>query len=390
MMVAPGRSTAIRVAALIGLCGASRGEDPSVRVDVAIQTEEQDQRHAALATRIATAPTRVMKGPGLAGATGGIQVKVLYPLPQEVILPIPQLAGGQAPISLFVRCDPRNAVTEYRLWNRGDGNVVLRVKLVGKPQDVRIEWSSVVLLTANDAVPPDSPDAFRSASACVQSQSVEIRKLADELWPASGKMAAFAANIQKHVRQMKRVDRPRSLDALGILKSGENSICTANANLAAALLRSKGIACRSLAVIPPNGMKLEMHRVVEFLSDGGWTAFDPSSLSADVPAKPWQNVVMARTTIDDEDAAMKPRMGVMIGCPYGQELELLTPGVMLSGQDFFWTTAKPLAEFSPSPETFATAKERWETFLKGGFLSTAQIDAGSAQTAQEFADTLRQ
>jgi hypothetical protein len=35
---------------------------------------------------------------------------------------------------------------------------------------------------------------------------------------------------------------------------------------------------------------------------------------------------------------------------YGQEVELLTPGVILIGQDFFWTMATPLAEFEPTDE----------------------------------------
>src|SRR5262249_45050936 len=189
---------------------------------------------------------------------------------------------------------------------------------------------------------------------------------------------AFAANIQRHIRDMKRVEQPRTLDALGILKSGENSICTANANLAAALMRSKGIACRSVAVIPPTGQRLEMHRIVEFSEGGRWLPFDPSSLQTDIPAKPWQNIIMARTTTADEQVAMKPRMGVMVGCPYAQEIELLTPGVNLFGQDFFWTMARPLAEFEPTEEAARLAANAWTRYLETGTLSQGQRQAGAA------------
>ena len=72
--------------------------------------------------------------------------------------------------------------------------------------------------------------------------------------------------------------------------------------LAAALMRAKGIACRSVAVVPPIGQRLEMHRIAEYHDGERWVAFDPSSLQTDVPARPWQNVVMARTTPADERA----------------------------------------------------------------------------------------
>src|SRR5262249_43217911 len=213
------------------------------------------------------------------------------------------------------------------------------------------------------------------------SRADEVTKLAAATWPKTGKAVEFAANIQRHIRDMKRLDRPRSLDALGILKSGENGICTANANLAAALMRAKGIACRSVAVIPPIAQRLEMHRIVEFFEDGRWLPFDPSSLQTDIPSKPWHNIIMARTTTNDEQVAMKPRMGAMVGCPYGQEIELLTSGVNLFGEDFFWTLAKPLAEFEPTEEATRLAAAAWGRYLQTGTLTQGQLKAGSAKTA---------
>jgi len=386
----PKFSVVVGLAAILAPSSGSLRADDRGDGGAVLRTEESAERHAELKKRIGAAPNRSMTGAGLAGAMGGVKVKVIASAPQEIILPIPQLARGQVPISLFVRSDPENAVTEYRLWDRGEGNVVLHARLDGKRQDVRLEWSSVVLLWNQD-VPPDPtpPQPFRLGTGCVQSRSAEVKKLAEELWPASGKVVDFAARIQKHVREMKQSSPPRSLDAVDILRSGMNGVCTANANLAAALMRSKGIACRSMAVIPPNGMKLEMHRIVEFFDDGKWIAFDPSSLTVEIPAKPWRNIVMAQTTTRDEETAMKPRMGVMIGCPYAQEAELLTPGVMLFGQDFFWTTAKPLGEFAPSIEAAIRAKVKWKIFLTTGRLSPTQVEAGSATSNQEFRELLK-
>jgi len=66
-------------------------------------------------------------------------------------------------------------------------------------------------------------------------------------------------------RDMEQKEQARSLDAVGILKSGQVGICTANANLACALLRVKQIPCRSIAAIPPISRRLEMHRIVEYV-----------------------------------------------------------------------------------------------------------------------------
>jgi hypothetical protein len=344
-----------------------------------------------LAKRISAAPQRMMKGSGIVGVMGGVHVKVTAGDWQEVLLPIPQLTGGQVPICYFISGDPAEAVTAVRLRKAEDGTVAAVVRLAGKKQEAKLAWSAVVLLSATDVTPDRTPaEPYRKATACVQSEADEVTKLAAGLWPRTGLPAEFAANIQRHVRTLKRVERPRSLDAVGIIKSGENGICTANANLAAALMRSKGIACRAVAVVPPTSQRLEMHRIVEFFEYGKWVPYDPSSLQPDVPAKPWQNVVMAKTSVTDEGSAMKPRMGATVGSPYGQEAELLTPGVTLFGEDFFWTKATPLAEFEPTADAARAAAAVWIKYLETGTISPGQYAAGSATTAAEFAGRLKE
>lgn len=358
--------------------------------DVPLHTDGLAARQAELAKSVTAAPPKPMKAAGLAGAAGGARVRVTADRPQEILLPIPQLADGQVPVAFFVESTPVDAVTGYRLRQRDGGDLVLAVALAGKKQEVRLMWSAVVLLGPKVGTPDRTPaEPYRKATACVQSGADEVTKLAEALWPKSGKPAEFAANIQKHVRQMKRAGRPTSLDAVGILKSGENGICTANANLACALMRAKGVACRSVAVIPPVGFRLEMHRIAEYADGDRWVPFDPSGLTADVPAKPWQNIVMARTTIPDEEVSMTPRMAAMRGCPFGQEIELPTPGVMLVGQDFFWTQATPLAEFEPGAEAARAAATAWANYLQTGKLTAAQARAAAARTAAEFSEALK-
>ncbi|MCF7673788.1 MAG: hypothetical protein K9N23_04740 [Akkermansiaceae bacterium] len=104
--------------------------------------------------------------------------------------------------------------------------------------------------------------------------------------------------------------------------------------------------------------------------------------------KPWQNIVMAKTTIADEDLAMKPRMGVSLGCPFAQELELLDDGVTVWGADFFWTMGKPLAEFEASDEAINLARAEWNRFLATGKLGQRQFRVASARDAASFLESL--
>jgi hypothetical protein len=101
-----------------------------------------------------------------------------------------------------------------------------------------------------------------------------------------------------------------------------------------------------------------------------------------------QTVIMATTTMADENLSMKPRMGSMPGCPYAQELELLSAGTTLWGQDFFWTMAKPLAKIEPDIETVSLAIDAWNRYLKEGILSEGQIRALECKS-EELAETLK-
>src|SRR3954470_8166493 len=127
-----------------------------------------------------------------------------------------------------------------------------------------------------------------------------------------------------------------------------------------------------------------MHRVVEYLDHGQWSSFDPSSVQPDVPMPPSAGIIMAKTTIEDERDSMKPRMGSALGCPFGQEVELSDIGLTLSGNEFFWTIAAPLAEFEVNAEAASLAMENWTRFLKSGVSSTESFKAAAAKNLDEF------
>lgn len=385
---------ALAAAALLTTAGCNgRSAATSEKLSAGIAIEQSGlvllQEQATKA--VTSAPASTMKRGGLVGILGGAQVKFLKAGTHEVLLPMPQLTETQIPVCYSIITTPRDAGKEYRIHTREGSNVVVSVQLHGsRDQEIQIDWSSIILIADRPFSPDRSlPEAYLQATSCVQSGAEQVRTLADKLWPASGKIEEYAANIQAFVRSMKQEKQPRSMDALGILESGGNWICTANANLATALLRSKSVPSRSIAVIPPTAQRLEMHRIVEYFDEGQWHQFDPSSLQKDIPMKPWQNIIMARTTIADEDIAMKPRMGTSLGCPYAQELELLDGGITLWGKNFFWTMGKPLAEFEASGEVINLARTEWDRFLETGKLGQKQVKAASASDSAGLLEALR-
>jgi hypothetical protein len=355
----------------------------------------QPSGRASLRDQITTASSgaspRAMQGTGLAGAMGGIQVKVLRSGVHDLLLPLPQLADCQVPLGYTIACTPEQALGECRLQDQGDGNVFLNLKLKGdRDQEVKIDWAAVVLISNQPGTQNRAqPEEYLPATACAQADDPQLRVLADKLWPAGGKPEQYAREIQGFIRGLKQKEQPRSMDALGIVKSGANWICTGNANLATALMRARHLPCRSIAVIPPNSRRLEMHRVVEYFDDGKWVAFDPSSLQTDIPLRPWHSVIVAKTGIPAEQQSMKPRMCSALGCPFAQEIEISGPGLSLSGKDFYWSIATPLAEFGVSDEAVRLTVHGWNQFLQTGLLPDTHFKAASATNLDHYLAALK-
>ncbi len=374
--------------ALVALLGTSHAASGATKLSagVTLSNDSSDEVLHELSKAHEDSSLASMNESGLAVVLGGAELKLLQSRGhQEIILPIPQQAPAQIPIQYALVAEPAKAARDLRLCRRGKQNMVVRLKLKGNQNDViKLRWAAIVLLTdAPNKASPDSVRHYQKESACVQSKAKPIATLSSSLGDASDP-ESFATSIQKHVREMEHKGQVRSMDALGMLEAGANWICTANANLAAALLRHQKIASRTLAVVPVNGQRLEMHRAVEFVRDGHWLGFDPSGVHADVPLPSRNQVVMAITTIADEEVAMKPRMAVAPGAPYGHEIEMLSQRVALHGKEFFWTSAKPLAHFKVSSKTAAAAGRAWETFLRTGKRSLSQRRAGAARDAKSF------
>src|SRR5262249_3058416 len=160
------RVLAILTAALAMQVGACSAQEKAVNEEKTIRQEGLAGLQSELAKSITSAPAQVMKTSGLAGAMGGAHGKVFAAEPHEVLRPIPQLADGQVPLCYFISSTPADAVTEFRLGKRQDGNVVVTVRLAGKKQDVQLAWSSVVLVAPRSITPNRTPvEVYSKATA---------------------------------------------------------------------------------------------------------------------------------------------------------------------------------------------------------------------------------
>ncbi|MCK5736150.1 MAG: hypothetical protein KAH21_06700, partial [Spirochaetaceae bacterium] len=110
--------------------------------------------HERITEVITSAPSRVMGDTGLVGAMGGVHVKVLKAGLHEILIPIPQLADTQIPISYAITTIPPDAGAEFRLRTREGSNVVVSIQLNGgRGQEIQIDWASIILIVRNAAVP---------------------------------------------------------------------------------------------------------------------------------------------------------------------------------------------------------------------------------------------
>jgi hypothetical protein len=343
------------------------------------------EQHELLTKCIAAATARPFADGGLCGVHGAAKVRVGK---NEVVLrlPMPQLAAGQVPILFAATATPPTALQELHVCHDATLGTWLEAAILGKNGlEVQLSWAAVVLLAERpEAASAEKAKPFLAPTPCAQSDHAAIAALATELAPASASVGEFAPALQHWVQRQVAKAQVKSMDALGLLASRNPGICTMNANLAVALLRHRGLPTRSLAVVPTTGQRVEMHRIVEWFTDGHWRRFDPSSLHTDVPMRTSQSIVVATTSIADEVRAGQPRLGSPIGCPFGHEIEIVRGLAMLTTTDFFWAQATPLVAFAADDRAVTAATTAWRHFLAQGTQAESAAAAAAATDLATF------
>ncbi len=241
--------------------------------------------------------------------------------------PVPGTYRDQVPLTFDVHVEPSGALKSYRWVQRSDQrNWLCEVTVAPAQEGALVRWEALVLvgLGKNEPLPraekPEAPqDAapWTRSTACVQSDDAAIREKANDLAKGTEGVEAYARRVIDFTshHQGKAGVAFDTLDARKGLDCGGS--CTSRANLAAALLRARGIPARTVAHLPTWSGPLYEHWLVEYWHPGaGWVWLE-SSLGQFRPL-PCTVVVLGVANPEDEDRAFDPLQTrqVMPGAPH--------------------------------------------------------------------------
>jgi transglutaminase-like putative cysteine protease len=269
-----------------------------------------------------------LDGPGVVRARAQAAVATRGKADVGVLtFPIPGTYRDQVPLTFDVKVEPPGALKSYRWVRRPDGrNWLCEVTVAPKQDGAQVRWEALVLVDRgkNDPLPraaqPEAPEEtapWTRSTACVQSDDPAVRAKAEELAKGTAGVEPYARRVIEFTahHQGKGGVPFDALDARKGLDCGGS--CTSRANLAAALLRARGIPARTVAHLPTWSGPLYEHWLVEYWHPGaGWVWLE-SSLGQFRPL-PCTLVVLGVANPEDEDRAFDPLQTrqVMPGAPY--------------------------------------------------------------------------
>jgi hypothetical protein len=275
-------------------------------------------------------PISSLDGPGVLLASAATRVKPGSPGESGwVTFPIPGTYRSQIPLTFDLKTDPPDALKEFRWIPREDGiNWLCEIRVQPPEEGASVRWESYVLVSdfkkkqlppAEKAEAPEGITKWLRPTACVQSEDPAIRAKAGELAKGAEDLESYVKRVVDFT--LRNTGKPGAVfDSLDARKGLEcRGSCTSRANLAAALLRSRGIPARTLAHLPAwwNGPLYE-HWLIEYWHPGaGWVWAEPSTSQMQPPD--WSLVVLNVANPEDEDRSFDPAIlhsGVMAGAPY--------------------------------------------------------------------------
>lgn len=305
--------------------------------------------------------------------------------------PIPGVYKQQIPLTFEVKAKPRTAILDYKIRRREDGiNWVAEVRVKPPKKGAIINWESLVLtggskenfLKKNRERPSDNSSKWLKSTKCVQSNDPAIKEKAEELANCSSEVKSYVTKVVDFVSKNKGSGKKfDSLDAKTALEAGGS--CTSRANLAAALLRAKGIPARTVAHLPTwhRGPLFE-HWLVEYWdSDYGWVAAEPT-----LNRQPNYNalVIIAISSSADEEKSdnslhlryIMPGAAYLSGCELSQELVMATFMPNVEGPNIVVEEAEIIGSQSELQSLFDTAHQSFTTRVEAnGIIEKRMIDA---------------
>jgi transglutaminase-like putative cysteine protease len=241
--------------------------------------------------------------------------------------PIPGTYRDQVPLTFDLHVEPPAALKGYRWVRRSDlRNWLCEVTVAPTQEGALVQWEGLVLVDRGKSDPlpradqPETPEEAKPwtrSTACVQSDDPAIRDKANELAKGTEGLEAYSRRVIEFTSHHK--GKPGvAFDALDARKGLDcGGSCTSRANLAAALLRARGVPARTVAHLPTWSGPLYEHWLVEYWHPGaGWVWLE-SSLGKFRPL-PCSLVVLNVANPEDEDKAFDPLQcrQVMPGAPH--------------------------------------------------------------------------
>ncbi|HLK60144.1 MAG TPA: transglutaminase domain-containing protein [Chthonomonadaceae bacterium] len=309
---------------------------------------------------------RSLGGPGVIRAIERAPVKTKPGVTGVVTFPIPGEYRDQVPLAFRVTSNPPGAIRGYTWRKRPDGmNWLCDVSVSTGPKGALVKYEALVLVGNRDPAvlsktnKPEVPadvEKWTHSTACVQSADPIIRKKAEELAQGTEDIETYARKVMAFTSTNRGTGAPfKALDAKAAMACGGS--CTSRANLAAALLRARGIPARTVAHLPLWSGPLYEHWLVEYWHPGvGWVWLE-STLGKWQP-RPWTVAVLNVAMPEDEDRAFDPLhlRYVMPGAPHSAVIELsdaVWPAEDLV-QDDATNIAEPVAPLQGSAEEMTT------------------------------------
>jgi hypothetical protein len=324
-----------------------------------------------------------LDGPGLIRAEMAEVFRVKEPgVAGKVTFPIPGTYRDQVPLAFRIEVQPPDALKGSRLIRRADGmNWLCEVEVAPPKDKAMVRWEALVFVGGRptEALPrarkpevPEETQKWTRSAGCVQSDDPGIQAKAAALAEGTDDVGEYASRVIRFTTMNPyRAELCRTLDARGALLGG--SSCTGRANLAAALLRARGIPARTVAHLPTWCGPLFTHWLVEYWHPGvGWVWMEPT---LDQPQPPsWTAVVVNVSKPSDEDDAFgwTRTSGIAAGVPRHSAREL-TAGL------------QPLFDVAEQLSWGAVNRATPETPLRGSTTDLGELSTLARRTFAEWA-----
>ena len=325
----------------------------------------------------------------------------------KVTFPIPIRYRDQAPLAMRLTSNRKGAIRSHRFYRRPDGlNWLCEVRVRPDAKPTQIGWEGLVysrapqiavLPKASQPVVPPEAAPWLKRTKCVQTDSPLIIARAQAL-------AKDDPDVETYVRRVIRFTCDNRggnqawnrLDAEMSLLCAGGGTCTNRANLAAALLRLRGIPARTVAHLPTwaYGEALFTHWLVEYWHPGiGWTSAESTWGEFKPPA--YTTAIVAISSPEDEEASFDPMQTrwVLPGAPMWAFVHLGEDIVPDPEQNQQRNWARPERRITGSPAAlealFIAAQSAYEPALASKkFSDPRYFDQVKAATKSGSAVTL--